>query len=102
MTYTLEQFAIDHGVTQEESDKAKAEMLEQVRLCELEDARKERKLTQKQLAKQMGVSQKRVSVLESGDIAKVKVKTLERYLKALGGALHVTATLPDGRLLKLV
>ena len=49
----------------------------------------------------MGVSQKRVSVLESGDIAHVELDTLRRYLRSLGATLSVIATMPDGATMRI-
>ena len=55
-----------------------------------------------ELAERMGVSQKRVSSLESGDVDKTEIRTLRRYLDAIGGRLQVNAIMPDGRTLQLV
>ena len=73
-----------------------------MRLYELKEARKQQDVTQKQLAERMGVSQKRVSSLESGDVDKTEIRTLRRYLDAIGGRLQVNAIMPDGRTLQLV
>ncbi|WP_094726495.1 helix-turn-helix domain-containing protein [Alloscardovia macacae] len=100
--YSPEQFMKDSGLTTEEVDQAEAEMLEYIRLYELREARKESKLTQKELAQNMGVSQKRVSVLESGDIERVEINTLKRYLEAIGGKLSVIASLPNGHNVELL
>ena len=102
MSYTPEQFMKDSGISDQEVKDAKDRMLEQMRLYELKEAREARNMTQKQLAESMGVSQKRISVLESGDVEHVEVSTLKRYLEGIGGDLHVTAKLPDGRQLELV
>ena len=56
MSYTIEQFMSDSGVTRAEVDEAKDRMLEEMRVYELKETRKSRNLTQKQLAKNMGVS----------------------------------------------
>ena len=72
----------------------KAELEERIRLYELQETRKAQDLTQVELAKRMGVSQKRVSELENGDIDHTQIATLKRYVEALGGVLHVTASLP--------
>lgn len=50
----------------------------------------------------MGVSQKRVSTLELGDIDHTEIRTLRKYLQAVGGSLQVNAIMPDGRTLRLV
>ncbi|PLS29994.1 XRE family transcriptional regulator [Bifidobacterium margollesii] len=102
MSYTPEQFAADSGITQEEIDKARDRLVEEMRLYELREARRAQDVTQKQLAERMGVSQKRVSALESGDVDRTEIRTLRRYLQAIGGRLHVDAVLPDGRTLQLV
>ena len=102
MSYTVEQFMSDSGVTRAEVDEAKARMLEEMRVYELKEARKSRNHTQKQHAKNMGVSQKRVSILESGAVEHVEVSTLKRYLEGIGGTLQIMANLPDGQRLQLV
>lgn len=96
MSYTPEQFMKDNDITQEEVDEAKEELLEKTSPHRLKDARKSQSMTQKQLAKNLGVSQKRVSVLEGKDVDRIKLGTLKRYVAGIGGELHVTATMPDG------
>ena len=49
-------------------------------------------ITQTTLARQLHVSQNRVSRIERGDIDKTQVETLRRYIEALGGELMVEAT----------
>lgn len=97
MTYTIEDFARDHGTDRAMVDREKERMLEAMRVYELREARKDRGLTQKEVASRMGVSQKRVSVLESGDLGTFKVDTLRRYAEGLGGSLEVVIRLADGR-----
>ena len=78
------------------------EMLEEGRLLveakikgyELQQARKACRMTQKEVAAKMGVSQKRVSDLENGSIDVMQVETLRRYITSLGGTLEITAKLP--------
>lgn len=102
MSYTLEDFKKDHNLRQTIIDEEKARMLDEMRFYELRQARKAQDLTQKELASRLGISQKRVSVLESGDVERTEVRTLRRYLDAIGGTLHITASLPDGKTLQLV
>jgi transcriptional regulator with XRE-family HTH domain len=52
-------------------------------ITELVTARKERGLSQTEIAAQMGTSQSAVARLERGDID-VRLSTLERYAAALG------------------
>lgn len=102
MSYTLEDFKADHDLDQKTIDERKEQLLEEMRLYELKEARKQQDVTQKQLSERMGVSQKRVSSLESGDVDKTEIRTLRRYLDAIGGRLQVNAIMPDGRTLQLV
>ena len=88
--------------TRDEVEAEKRRMLEEIRLYELKEARKAEHVTQKRLAQALGVSQKRISVIESGDVDHIKVDTLKRYLEGIGGTLHVTASLPGGKELRLV
>jgi predicted XRE-type DNA-binding protein len=48
-------------------------------------------LSQTEIARRMGVSQPRISQLESGDIGQLEVDTLSRYVTALGGRLKLVA-----------
>lgn len=102
MTYTLEDFQRDRRLDRAEIDARKTAMRERMRLYDLKEARTGLGMTQKALADRMGVSQKRVSVLESGDVDRAEIRTLRRYMQAIGGELHVSAALPDGRVLQLV
>lgn len=102
MSYTLEQFKADHDLHQREIDAAKTRMLDEIRLYDLKEARKAQNVTQKQIAQRMGVSQKRISTLESGDVDRTEIRTLRRYLDSIGGRLQVNAVLPDGRTLQII
>ena len=97
MSYTPERFMADSGITRDEVEAEKRRMLEEIRLYELKEARKAEHVTQKRLAQALGVSQKRIS-----DVDHIKVDTLKRYLEGIGGTLHVTASLPGGKELRLV
>ena len=57
--------------------------------------RQEVGLSQTEIAGRMGVSQPRVSQLESGDIGQLEVDTLSRYVTALGGRLRLVADFDD-------
>lgn len=46
---------------------------------------------QTDVAELMGVSQARVSKLESGDLSRTELGTLQSYIAALGGNLKITA-----------
>lgn len=97
---TLQEYAKQRGITEEQMKAARVRVEEYVRSYELKEARLAVDMTQTQLAERMGVSQKRVSVLESGDVNHVEIDTLRRYLESLGGQLHVSAVMPDGKTLQ--
>ncbi|MFI7680226.1 XRE family transcriptional regulator [Actinophytocola sp. NPDC049390] len=61
----------------------------------LAQLRQELKLSQGEVAKRMGISQPRVSQLESGDVGQMEVDTLSRYVLALGGRLKLVADFVD-------
>jgi predicted XRE-type DNA-binding protein len=61
----------------------------------LAQLRQELQLSQAEIAKRMGISQPRVSQLESGDVGQMEVDTLNRYVLALGGRLKLVADFDD-------
>lgn len=61
----------------------------------LAQLRQELQLSQAEIAKRMGISQPRVSQLESGDVGQMEVDTLSRYVLALGGRLKLVADFDD-------
>lgn len=60
----------------------------------LQELRERRRVSQVTLAAMLGVRQPTVSKLERRE--DINLSTLRRYVKALGGKLHVTAEFPDG------
>jgi transcriptional regulator with XRE-family HTH domain len=71
-------------------DAIKHAMTLQVRLHEL---RERRGATQEDVADQLGTSRPNVSRIEAAD--DIRVTTLERYVRALGGRLEVRAVFED-------
>jgi transcriptional regulator with XRE-family HTH domain len=67
----------------------------------LADLRKAKKLTQQQLAKRLKIDQSNVSRIERGKFDGVEVKTLKRYIKALGGEIEIRINFA-GRSQKLI
>jgi transcriptional regulator with XRE-family HTH domain len=59
----------------------------------LSELRKDEELTQKELADILEIRQSAISKLESQ--ADIMVRTLEKYIQALGGELEVRAKFPD-------
>jgi transcriptional regulator with XRE-family HTH domain len=64
-------------------------LLARVRAHRLAEVRKQRRLTQREIAAAMGVTVGRVSQIEAGDISGIEV--LDRYVAALGGILEIVA-----------
>jgi hypothetical protein len=74
------------------ADAARKEMHDAVQAHRLADVRKAHGLTrQSDVAALMGVSQARVSKLESGDLSHTELGTLQSYVAALGGSLRIIA-----------
>ena len=91
----IHEYAIKRGVTEEMRDQARRVTQAKVDAYDLAQARKERDLTQREVAAKMGVSQCRVSELEAGRLATMRVDTLSRYISSLGGKLVISAEWPD-------
>lgn len=72
-------------------DAIKLEMLDAERGHELASLRKLQEMTQADVAEAMGVTQGRVSQIESGK-TRLDTNTMAAYLKAIGGELTMTAT----------
>ena len=53
-------------------------------------------MTRTQVSKAIGVSQNRVSRMESGDVGAMSIDFLRRYITVLGGSLPLAARLPSG------
>ena len=74
------------------ADAARKEMHDAVQAQRLADIRKAHGLVrQTDVAAVMGVSQARVSKLESGDLSHTELGTLQSYVAALGGQLRIVA-----------
>jgi DNA-binding XRE family transcriptional regulator len=69
--------------------KLKDEMIEISALNYLADLRWEANMTQKDLAKKLGVDQSRISRIETGDITRAEVGSLAAYVEAMGGTLEI-------------
>jgi len=74
-------------------ERGKDRLLVQVRAHRLADLRKRRGLTQRLVARAMGVTVGRVSQIENGELAGIDV--LDRYVTALGGDLQIVANFGD-------
>lgn len=61
----------------------------------LSHLREELNLSQKQLAKALGISQPAVAKIEQKD-NDPRLSTLKRYVEAMGGSLSLAVKMPDG------
>lgn len=84
MSVSLEQMAERLGISDEQRLADAQRLREEARAWRLRELRRAAGLTQVQLAAAIQVSQKRISQIESGDIANLKVETLRRYLGGIG------------------
>jgi DNA-binding XRE family transcriptional regulator len=79
------------ATTPERRTAARESLENEIAAYRLVELRKARGLTQKQVADAMGVSQRRVSAIEHGDVDRSELTTLRNYIQALGGQIHVVA-----------
>lgn len=94
---TLEEYMKKRPGNRAAIDAHKQRMLDEVRAYRLRALREQAALTQVELAKRLQVSQNRVSRMEQGDINRVQIDTLRRYVEAVGGELRVEVELGDER-----
>lgn len=73
--------------------KAMHDAVQAQRLAEIRKAHGH--VRQSDVAALMGVSQARVSKLESGDLSHTELGTLQSYVAALGGSLRIVADFGD-------
>jgi len=76
--------------------RAKIDKMKQVLLMEYDlvsQLRKDCNLTQKELAEIMEIRQAAISKIENQE--DILVRTLEKYIRALGGELEIRAKFPD-------
>ena len=78
-------------------DKRSAELINEYET--LQQMRKARALTQKKLAKKLGIAQVAVSRLERR--SDVLLSTLRSYVEAMGGTLDLVVSFPDRKPVKL-
>ncbi|GCE00409.1 helix-turn-helix domain-containing protein [Embleya hyalina] len=75
--------------------RARAELDAYVVGFHLKELRKSLGRTQAEVAAILGVSQARVSQIETGDLEAMELETLRSYAAALGGRLDVTVNIGD-------
>lgn len=84
---------LDEEAVAQERDRLQAV----TRAYRLAEIRKEQGLTQREVAKQLHVSQARVSRLEQGQMERAELATVQAYVEALGGHVEVVADFGDRR-----
>ncbi len=88
--------AVDEGRIDERRVAAHRDRLEgEVVAHRLAEIRKAHGLSQQDVARAMGVTQSRVSRIESGDITRAELATLTAYIRALGGQVRLVARFDD-------
>ena len=92
---TLDDFIARRGFDREEIHQEALKLIAVCRAYVLREARKAEHLTQSDVAERMGISQARVSEVESGDVGSLKVSTLARYAEALGGTFEAIIQIGD-------
>lgn len=97
MAVSYEELLAKYPVDRAEIDRHKERMLAEVRAYRLRELREQAGLTQAQLAERIGVGQRQVSKIESGELDNAKVGTIRRYLEAVGGGLSVEYVMGDQR-----
>ena len=85
MNWIDKQLEQDSGLRQQVE-----EMLNEMRIEEdLLALRRRKGLSQRQLAKTLGVSQPAIAKIESGKVKNLELRTLVRYATALGGSVKI-------------
>jgi DNA-binding XRE family transcriptional regulator len=81
-----------------EIDTGAQRLVAEARAYRLSEVRRRRHITQVEVAKEMGVTQARVSRIEKGQLVRSEVDTLAAYVQALGGRLEIVADFGGERL----
>lgn len=93
---SLESYLQKRGISEQQMAEARAYTQTAIEAYRLREARKANKLTQTEVASKMGVSQNRVSRMESGELGTMSLDSIRRYIEALGGHMKLIAELPTG------
>ena len=94
MGHSIEDYIAARGLDARAIDHEVSALRRREEAYKLAEVRRSRNLTQIELADRLGVSQKRVSQVEHGNLSSLRVGTLERYAEGLGGRLRVVIDLP--------
>ena len=88
---TLEQVLTKRPVNEARTKKLKNQVIMRHTGARLAEIRKSLKITQKALAKRVGVDQSNISRIELGKFSRLELNTLQKYIQALGGEVEVHA-----------
>ncbi len=80
---------------QAEIDAGAQRLIAEARAYRLSEIRRRQHITQVEVAREMGVTQARVSRIEKGQLVRSEVDTLAAYVQALGGKLKIIADFGD-------
>jgi len=94
-THTVQELAARLGVPWESIEAHSRELDGVVAGYQLRELRQAKSVTQRELARRIGVSQNRISKIEKGQFDKTQVGTVKKYIEALGGSVSVGATFGD-------
>jgi len=97
MAKSLDDMLAQRPANRKKVDAHKQRMRSQVRAYKLKELRKELLLSQVQVADRLGVGQNRISNIERGDLDRVRLDTLKRYVDAVGGSLRIEVEVGDNR-----
>jgi transcriptional regulator with XRE-family HTH domain len=98
---SLQDFQRKRPPNREAVEAHKARLLQELHTYRLRELREALNLTQTDLAGILNVTQNRVSNIERGNIDRIQVDTLRRYIEALGAHLRIAVDIGDGTLLLL-
>lgn len=101
MATTIEDMLAKRPVNRANVDAHKRRMLRDVHSYRLKELRSLSHLTQRQLAGRLNVSQNRISNIEHGELERVQLETLRKYVEAVGGTLRIEVALGSGEVIQL-
>jgi DNA-binding XRE family transcriptional regulator len=94
-THTVQELAAKLGVPWESVQAHSRELDGVIVGYQLRELRLANNVTQRELARRIGVSQNRISKIEKGEFPKTQLGTVQKYIEALGGTVSVDATFGD-------
>ncbi|RIQ26056.1 helix-turn-helix domain-containing protein [Jiangella rhizosphaerae] len=83
------------STTPERREAARRSLEAEIAAYRLAEIRRAQHRTQAQIAEIMGVGQRRVSDIESAELLRTEVSTIDSYVTALGGRLRLVADFGD-------